>query len=323
MTISTVLSRGSSLTVLSLFALFPLGGLEAQNAILPANFQASSQMVMVPVAVTDRGGRTLNGLRQEDFTVLDNQKPQQIVSFSSEDVPSSVGLVLDTSGSMRNALGTAKDVAHSFLKTANPEDEFLLLTVSTEPDTISGFTRDAAELDRDIQSARTGGLTALIDTVYLGLSHMHQATRSRRALLIISDGIDNHSRYSKRKLLRIAVEADVQIYTIILDTGLTGGQAATIPFRPSMIKKPVDQGQEAQGPALLEELAEKTGGLHFRVRNAAEAQDAAVKVGRALRNQYVIGYRPPEAESGKWRKVRVKLDVPDANVYARDGYYTR
>jgi Ca-activated chloride channel family protein len=323
MTIPSAISRFSGLAFLSLISLFSWGELEAQTALLPAKFQADSQMVLVPVAVTDRGGKTVNGLREQNFTVLDHQKPQKIVSFSSEDVPSSVGLVLDTSGSMRNALGTAKDVAHAFLKTANPEDEFMLLTVSTEPDTIRGFTPNAAALDQDIQAARTGGMTALIDTVYLGLSHMHQAARSRRALLIISDGMDNHSRYSKRKLRRVAVEAAVQIYTIILDNGLTGGQAATIPFRPSMIRKPVDQGQGLQGPALLEELAEKTGGLHFHVRNAAEAQEAAIKAGRALRNQYVIGYRPPNAESGKWRHVRVKLDVPDANVYARDGYYTR
>lgn len=289
-----------------------------------AKFQASAQMVLVPVAVTDHSGKTVNGLRQQDFTVLDDKTPQPIVSFSSEDAPCSVGLVLDTSGSMRNAIGMAKDVTHAFLKAANPEDEFLLLTVSTQPDTISGFTADTAALEKDIDSTRPAGLTALIDTVYLGLSHMREAARPRRAMLILSDGMDNHSRYSKNKLMRIAIEADVQVYTIILDSGLTGGQSTTVPFRPSMIKKPVDQGQERQGPALLEELAKKTGGLSFHVRNVAEANQAAIKAGLAIRNQYLIGYRVPEAvPAGKFRRVQVRLNVPDVNVYARDGYYSR
>jgi Ca-activated chloride channel family protein len=314
----------SCLCGLVLLPLVSLAQFDSQIAFAPAKFQSSSQMVLVPVAVTDYHGKTVTGLKPQDFTILDDKTPQQILSFASEDAPSSVGLVLDTSGSMQVGLKTAKDVADTFLKTANPEDEFLLLTVSTQPDTLSGFTTDIASLAKDIDSTRPGGLTALTDTVYLGLSHMRKATRPRRAMLIISDGMDNHSRYSKSKLLRIAIEADVQIYTIILDTTLTGGQPTTIPFRPSMIKKPVDQGQENQGPALLEQLAEKTGGLHFRVRNEAQARDAAIKVGQSIRNEYLIGYRPPEnAPAGKWRRLKVKLAVPDVNVYARDGYYSR
>jgi len=225
---------------------------------------------------------------------------------------------------MRNALSAAKDVAHAFFQTANPEDEFQLLTVSTEPGAISGFTADIAALEQSIQFAKPGGLTALIDTVYLGLSRMREAKRPRRALLILSDGMDNHSRLSKKKLLRVAIEADVQIYTIILDSGLTGGAAATVPFRPALARKPGDQGQDREGPRLLEELAEKTGGLHFHVRNDAEAKEAATKAGRALRNEYVIGFHPPEsALTGKWHHVRVKTQVPNADVYARDGYYSR
>jgi Ca-activated chloride channel family protein len=310
---------------IALVSVFGLGESDAQTAISPARFQISAQMVMVPVSVTDRGGRTINGLKPQDFTVLDDHKPQQILSFANDDVPSSVGVVLDTSGSMQKALGIAKNVADAFLKTANPEDEFMLLTVSTEPDAVLGFTPDAGSLERNIQAARTGGLTALVDTVYLGLSQMHKATRPRHAMLVISDGMDNHSRNSRSKLLRVAIEADVQVYTIILDGLLTGGQPTTLPFRPAMIAKPGDQHQQRNdGVELLQKLAEKTGGLHFEVRSAAEAQDAAVKVGRAIRNEYVIGYRAPEAgETGKWRQVRVKTKVPDASVYARDGYYSR
>jgi Ca-activated chloride channel family protein len=319
----TVLAK-SCLSGLALASFLSLEGLHAQTSIAPANYQTSAQLVLVPVTVTDHYGKPVNGLRSQDFTILDERAPQQIVSLSSEDAPCSVGLVLDTSGSMRNALGTAKEVAHAFLEASNPEDEFLLLTVATQPDTISGFTTDFKDLVQKIDFTRPGGLTALIDTVYLGLRHMHEAKQPRRALLILSDGMDNHSRYSKSKLMRVAIEADVQIYTIILDSGLTGGQAAAIPFRPRLIKKPVDQGQEQQGPRMLEELAKKTGGLYFHVRNEAEAKAAAIKAGQALRNEYVIGYRPPEADAaGKWHWIRVKLQIPDTNAYARDGYYAR
>jgi Ca-activated chloride channel family protein len=194
------------------------GEIDAQNA-RPAAFRTNAQMVLVPVAVTDRSGKTIEGLQAKDFNVLEDQVPQQIVSFTAEDAPCSVGLVLDVSGSMRNTLDSAKGVAHSFLQTANPEDEFLLLTVSTQPDTISGFTNDIADLEESIGRTSPAGMTALIDTVYLGLNRMRKANQPRRALLILSDGMDNYSRYSKGELMRVALEADVQIYTIIVGNG--------------------------------------------------------------------------------------------------------
>jgi len=279
-------------------------------------------MVLVPVTVTDRNGKSIEGLRAENFNVFEGQTPRRIVSFTAEDAPCSVGLVLDISGSMRGTLGTAKGVAQSFFQTVNPEDEFLLLTVSTEPVAVSGFTTDARELEKRIERTGPGGMTALIDTVYLGLNRMRKAGQPRRALLILSDGMDNYSRYSKGELMRVALEADVQIYTIIVGDGSGGGLSGTIPFRPSLASKPIDRAREHQGPRLLEELADKTGGLHFHVRGGAEAQEAAIKIGRALRNQYVIGYLPPSSgATGKWRRVRVKSNVPNANVYARNGYY--
>ena len=117
----------------------------------------------------------------------------------------------------------------------------------------------------------------------------------------------------------MAIETDVQIYTIITDSASAN---TTIPFRPSLIKKPIDRGEEHRGRGLLEDLSNKTGGLHLRVQNGVEAEEAAEKVGRAIRNQYVIGYQPQGLKvSGKWRRVRVKSDVPGTKVYARNGYY--
>jgi Ca-activated chloride channel family protein len=279
--------------------------------------------VLIPVTVTDHAGKTVAGLRPQDFTVLDDQRPQQIASFTIQDAPCSVGLVLDISGSMRNTLNSAKDVMHAFLERANPEDEFRLLTVSTQPDAVSGYITDAIALEKEIELTKSGGMTALIDTVYLGLSHMREAKRPRRALVILSDGMDNHSQYSKSELLRVALEADAQVYAIIVD-GLGGTSGNTIPFRPAMAQKPWEQARERQGPALLEELSNRTGGLHFHVRDEAEAKQAMIKIGEALRNEYVIGYQPAESGSpGKWHRVRVKSDVPKVNVYSRNGYYVQ
>lgn len=300
--------------------LFSWDKLSAQSKTMPAAFRTNAQMVLVPVTVTDHNGKTIEGLQADNFKIFEDQVPQQIASFTAEDAPCSVGLVLDISGSMRNTLGSAKGVLHSFFQTANSEDEFLLLTVSTQPETVSRFTTDIADLEESVDRTSPGGMTALIDTVYLGLNGMRKAQQPRRALLVLSDGIDNYSRYSKGELMRVALEADVQIYSIIVDGG--GGSSAGIPFRPSMIGKPIDQARERQGPLMLEELSEKTGGLHFHVRSDSEAREAAMKVGRALRNEYVIGYQPVNSgASGKYHRVHVKANVPKVSVYARNGYY--
>jgi Ca-activated chloride channel family protein len=308
-----------------LFALVP--HLNAQISVRDRSpvLRTDVAMVLVPVTVTDHRGANLNGLDQKSFTILDDKVPQKIVSFTNEDCPSSVGIVLDISGSMRNTLRDAKEVAQTFVRTMNSDDEFLLLTVSTEPAVTQGFITDTETLARNIDSTRTGGMTALIDTVYLGLNRMRDARQPRRALLILSDGIDNQSRYTQAELLRMALEADVQIYTIIFENGASGGVPTGSPFRPSMVGKPGDMArQQQQGSDLLEKLSEKTGGLHFHVRSQADAKEAAVKAGQALHSQYVIGYHAPESGSGgKWHRVQVKLDKSEAQVYARTGYYER
>jgi Ca-activated chloride channel family protein len=147
---------------------------------------------------------------------------------------------------------------------------------------------------------------------------------SRRALLIVSDGKDNHSRYSENELMRVALEADVQIYTIVMDTGSDGVSTRSTPYRPSLIAKPWDRAEEQKGPEMLEKLSDETGGLHFRVRTEAEAREAVIKVGRALRDEYVIGYSPASSgASGRWHRIRVKLNVTGIRVHARNGYYAQ
>jgi Ca-activated chloride channel family protein len=280
-------------------------------------------MVLVPVTVTDHNAKTIVGLQATDFAIFDDKMPQQIASFSNEDAPCSVGLMLDVSGSMRTTLGMVKDGAQTFVRTANPADEFLLLTVSTLPSAAPEFTNDAEELKEKIAFVTPGGMTALIDTVYLGLNQMRKARQSQRALVILSDGMDNHSRYSMSELLRVALEADIQVYSIIIDNGM-GNSSNTIPYRPIMIQKPGDRAAQNQGPNLLEKLAEKTGGLHFHARDDAQVKEAMTKTGQVLRNEYIIGYKMPDSgSSGKWRQISVKSNVPKVHVHARSGYYSQ
>ena len=281
-------------------------------------------MVLVPVTVTDHFGKTVEGLRASDFSIFDDQGQRQIVSFSNDDAPCSVGLVLDVSGSMKYSLGSAKEVARAFFETANPSDEFQLLTVSTTPAAESGFTTDAAALEQTISYSKADGMTALIDTVYMGLNRMRKAQHSRRALLILSDGMDNNSRYSQSELLRMALEADVQVYAVIMDGISGGGPSGGAPYRPTMALKPIDQARLSQPSNLLEELANKTGGLYFHAHNEAQAKEAMTKAGRALRTEYLIGYQAPEGGAPeKWHRVRVKTSVLKVVLHSRSGYYAQ
>ena len=317
--------RFETLWKFGLSLLLPLtsGAAQAQTAVVTPTFRTSIQMVLVPVTVTDHSGKTVEGLRANDFNIVDNQKSQRIVSFSSDDAPCSVGLVLDISGSMRQTLSGAKEIAQAFFGTANPDDEFLLLTVSTRPGATTRFTSDTAALEESIGFAQPGGMTALIDTVHLGLNRMKEAQWSRRALLILSDGMDNHSQHSESDLMRLAAEADVQIYAIVIDSGAAGTSTRTAPYRPSLITKAWNRAEENAGPEMLQKLAEQTGGLYFRVSTAAEAKEAVIKAGQALRDEYMLGYYLPDSETSKrWHKIRVKLNAPQANVHARTGYYS-
>jgi Ca-activated chloride channel family protein len=280
-------------------------------------------MVLVPVTVTDHNGKIVEGLRAENFNIVDDDKPQKIVSFSSDDAPCSIGLVLDVSGSMQNALGRAKEIAQAFFEAANREDEFLLLTASTQPAAMPAFATDTAALEESIGFAKPGGQTALIDTAYLALSRMQEAQWPRRALLILSDGVDNHSRYSEKDLRSLSLEADVQIYTIVVDDSLSGLGTSITPYRSSLVTKPWDRTGQRVGPEMLEKLSLLTGGLYFHARNSDEAKQAVVQAGRALRSEYVIGYHPPRSgTSGKWHRIRVKSNAANVHVHSRNGYYS-
>jgi Ca-activated chloride channel homolog len=271
----------------------------------------NASLVLVPVTVVDRKGTLLTGLAREDFVVLENKEPQRIVAFTKEDVPVSLGIVFDMSGSMKQRLSDAKAVLQALLQTANESDEAFLMTVSTQPRTSYDFTHDLAGLGNNILFEPSGGSTALIDTAYEAISHMHRGRNVRKAIVIVSDGMDNHSRYSRSELLQLAVESDVAVYTIGLWT-----------VEPN--KKPVELGEQGRGMLFLEDLAHKTGGLHAS-GSSGDMIHAAAAMGRAMRSFYVIGYAQRHSslsEDGKWRGIQVRSTIPNALVYARPGYYS-
>jgi Ca-activated chloride channel homolog len=285
------------------------------------SFHTTSQMVLVPVTVTDRNNRIVDGLRAEDLTISDDKVRQRITWFGSDDAPCSVAVVLDVSGSMQRALTLAKDLLRTFFGTANSADEFLLLTVSTRPAAIPGFTSEIAQIQEGVRLARPGGMTALFDTTYLALRRMKEARRSRRGLLILSDGKDNHSQHSFSELMSLAVEADVQIYAMTFDTDTAS--TSTMPFRRGLAQKTWDREITGGGPEMLEKLSNRTGGLSFHVRNDTEAREAAIATSQALRNEYLAGFEPSNANApGRWHEIRVKSNLPNTFVHARHGYYS-
>jgi Ca-activated chloride channel family protein len=276
-----------------------------------APIQVDVNMVMVNVTVTDPYDRIVTGLDKDNFEVYDDRVPQKIASFSTEDAPISVGLIFDSSGSMGDKIQKSKEAALQFFKTSNPQDEFMLINFSDRPNLISGFTSKFEHLQDRLLFVKSGGRTALLDAIYLGLTQMKKSSASRKALLVISDGGDNHSRYTERDIKRAVRESDVQIYAVGI-------------FEPlaSRARTP----EEAGGPSLLAELAEISGGRMFSVEDPNELPDIAEKISIELRNQYVIGYRPSNlVRDGRWRRIKVKLNppkgLPPLQVYARTGYY--
>jgi Ca-activated chloride channel family protein len=271
-------------------------------------FRAESALVLVPVTVVDRHGAIVNGLASEAFTLTEDGVRRPVRSFSEEDAPVSMGIVLDLSGSMARVLETAKASLRTLMKDANPDDEAFLNGVSTRPRAYSGFTDNFDDIVRQAETERAHGYTALIDTIYGSLEQLRAGVYPRKALVIISDGMDNHSRYTSRELQRLAVEADAQIYAI----AVSGGAPRT---------KGVDFAEEMGGLSFLNELASKTGGISFVVRDGTDIARAASTIGRALRNQYVIGYVPRDSRgTGQWRKIRVKVAGQGLRAYARAGY---
>ena len=308
----------------SLLARFPLvtsvlsavlcGGVAAQSVAQeprPARFNADATLVLVPVTVTDASNRFVIGLQKQDFRLLEDGVEQTIAHFSGEDAPLSLGLVFDISGSMGDKLRSARQAAVQFLKTMNPEDEAFLVAFSDRATLESGFTAQVEEIRNKLMSLRPGGLTALLDAAELALHEMMNAKNPRKAILIISDGGDNNSRYTRSQIQSLVREADVQVYAMGV-------------FEPSIFSGMTKE--EISGPRLLAEIAEQTGGRVFAASDPNDLPGVATRIGVELRNQYVLAYSPKnEHKDGAYRRVDIKVtgpaDLTPLKSRWRLGYY--
>ncbi|HXA50878.1 MAG TPA: VWA domain-containing protein [Candidatus Acidoferrum sp.] len=268
-------------------------------------------LVLIPVTVTDRQDRLITGLEKTHFRLFDDKVEQTITHFGSEDVPASIVLLFDCSGSMGPKLQKSRAAVMAFLKGGNPEDEFSLVQFNDRAQLLVGFTNQSEEIQNRLFSLQSRGRTALLDAMYLALNELRHAKHSRKAILVISDGGDNNSRYTFREVRDRVREADAQIYAIGIMEPVNG-----------RMRTP----EEFAGPALLDDLAQQSGGRLFEVDDLNELNDIAAKVGTALRHQYMLGYSPSEEKrDGKYHKVKVTVSkpkgLPALRTSFRTGYY--
>ncbi len=253
----------------------------AKEGVVPASLnthirplKVAVDLVLVPVTITDPMNRLVTGLAKDNFQIFEGSSKEEIKSFSSEDAPVSLGVIFDSSRSMSTKMDRAKDAVVEFFKTANPQDEFFMVTFSDEPEMVTDFTNSVDEIQGQLLYATPLKRTALLDAIYLGVSKMRRANYPKKALLIISDGGDNHSRYTENEIKALVKEADVMVYAI------------------GIYDRYFQSQEERLGPQLLGDIAELTGGRAFTVENPNDLADVATKIGVELRNQYVLGYRP-------------------------------
>ncbi len=265
-------------------------------------------LVLVPVSVTDPMNRLVTGLERENFEILDDNQTQTIKSFATEDAPLSIGIVFDLSGSMESKFARARKALSEFLRTCNPQDEFFVVGFNDRPGILVDYTSDVEDVEARMVMLRPEHRTALIDAMYLGVNKLKQAKYDRKALLIISDGGDNRSRYTEGELMRAVRESEVQIFSI----GIFDAYAPT--------------EEEQNGPMLLGEVSEATGGRMFKVMDIQDLGDIAERISEELRDEYVLGYTPTDTKrDGSWRKLKVRLmpppGLPVLSAHSREGYY--
>jgi Ca-activated chloride channel family protein len=269
------------------------------------NIRVDTTLILVPVSVNDPLNRPVSGLEKENFRLFEDKIEQPIVQFAMDDDPVAVGLVFDTSGSMGDKLQRSRMAASVFFRLANPEDEFFLVEFDNSPTLRVPLTSDTGTIENQLTFSRSRGSTALLDAIYLALHEMKRSKKNKKALLIISDGGDNNSRYTEKEVTNIVKESDVLIYSI----GVFGNGGTA---------------EEAGGPALLTKISEQTGGRMFEA-NASELPDIARKIGIELRNRYVLGYSPRnQMRDGKYHHIVVKMvpprGLPPLRAHWRLGY---
>src|SRR5262245_18842527 len=281
----------------------------APKGDLPTDIRLDTDVVTFTVTVTDPYNRLVTGLDKQHFEVFEDKAKKSIAFFNKNDVPVSLGIVLDVSGGMKGKLDRAREALKAFIDTSHSDDDFFLVGFNQRPNLLAVFT-DGDTLSNKLTLVAPEGQTAVYDAVYLAIEKVKQGRHNKRAVLLISDGQDNSSRYSYGELRKQLREAGVQIYCVgIVELG--GGSGGTL---------------DLQGQAILEEIAQVTGGKSFFPRSAAELEDMTTRIALELRHQYSIGYEPTNVKrDGQWHKIKVSVKGPkglsNLKVQHKEGYY--
>jgi Ca-activated chloride channel family protein len=270
----------------------------------------NTDLITLTVTVTDTYGRYVSGLNKNAFNVFDEKQPQEITYFSDDDSPVSVGVIFDVSGSMSgDKIKRARDALSKFIQTSHDSDEYFLIAFNSRAQLLLDKTRDGNAVLDKLTFVETKNQTALYDACYLGVEKVQRGIHPKRALLLISDGQDNDSRYTFNELRKLLKESDVVLYGIGILSGTDAGSS---------------MGMEGQG--VLDELAGVSGGKAFFPRSAAEMDDIFEQIALELRHQYSIGYKPGNfTNDNKWHRIKVKVTpprgLPRLFVRSKDGYY--
>jgi Ca-activated chloride channel family protein len=268
-----------------------------------------TDLVSLTVTVTDGLDRLVTGLDRGNFEIYEDKVKQEISHFNFDDSPVNLGIVFDVSGSMKGKLDRARNALKEFIQTSHSDDDFFLVGFNQRANLLAEFT-DGNSLINKLNLVDPSGQTALYDATYIAVEKVKQGRHSRNALLLISDGQDNSSRYTYGELRKRLKEAGVQIYCIgIVEMG--GATGGTL---------------DMQGQAILEEIAQTTGGKAFFPRSAAELEELTTRIALELRHQYSIGYSPTNVKrDGQWHKIRVRVNAPkgwsNLKVKHKEGYY--
>lgn len=286
----------------------PLAPHKAQPS--PGSIEIDVDMVLVNVGVTDAQGHVIANLQKKNFRLYEDNVEQEILSFSREDVPASIGLLFDTSQSMSDKMDAARAAVARFLQKSNPDDEFFLINFDNRPEMDSPFTSSIGLLQRRTAALKPRGRTSLLDAIYFGLQQMKAARHERHILMVISDGGDNHSRHHLPEIRNLLRESDSQLYALGM-------------FDPNDMKR---TSEERDGPGLLTELGEMTGGRLYQATTLSELIDLSGKIGMELRSQYILGFKPSALRhDGGWRRLKVNVMPPDdapLTARARSGYFS-
>ena len=269
-----------------------------------------TDLVTLTLTVTDLYGRFVSGLNKSAFTAFDSNQEQEITFFSDADAPASIGILFDVSDSMSGEkIGKARKALERFINTSHPSDEYFLIAFNSRAQLLLDRTRDGDAVLQKLTLVQPKNNTALYDACYLGVERVTRGTRQKKAMLIISDGQDNASRYNFGEVRRLLKESDVTVYAVgIMDRGDSGSVTGM------------------QGQAFLDELTSVTGGKSFYPQTDVEMDEIFERIALELRHQYSIGFTPKDfAPDGKWHKVKTKVKPPRGisrlTVRTREGYY--